>query len=118
MVKYKIIDNFLEEEDFKNLHHTLTAPNNFQWFLNETVGTDNDKDKTHFYFCHRMYENDQSLSPFFWELHNIWKAFTKHGYNIRTMMRCKANLYTRTPEIVEHAMHTDFDFEHKAGLFL
>ena len=33
------------------------------------------------------------------------------------MIRCKANLYTRTPEIIEHAMHTDFDYPHQAGLF-
>ena len=33
------------------------------------------------------------------------------------MIRCKANLYTRTPEIIEHTMHTDFDFEHIGALF-
>ena len=117
MVKYKIIDNFLEEEDFKNLYNLITGPNQFHWYLNETVGTDNDSNKSHFYFCHRMYEGDKPISNYFYELNNIWKAFTKNNYKIKTMIRCKANLYTRTPEIIEHTMHTDFDFEHIGALF-
>ena len=117
MVKYKIIDNFLDEEEFKNLYNKITGANQFHWFLNETVATANDEDKSHFYFCHRMYQDDSPISNYFYELNNIWKALKNNNHTIKTMINARANLYTRTPVIVEHAKHTDFDFEHKAGLF-
>ena len=33
------------------------------------------------------------------------------------MIRAKVNLYTKTPQIIEHTMHKDFEFEHKGALF-
>ena len=36
---------------------------------------------------------------------------------MKSIMRAKANLYPNCGELVEHDMHTDYNFEHQAAIF-
>jgi len=114
---YQVIDNLLPKEEFNLLLNTVTRKNQFNWFYQDSVSTENDQDKSHFYFVHKLYENDSPISNYFYELQNIWKALKNNNHTIKTMIRAKVNLYTKTPQIIEHAMHKDFEFEHKGALF-
>lgn len=116
-MKHEVIDNFLPEEQFKGLYNLITNPNQFSWFYHDSIATDNDKDKSHFYFCHVFYSRGVPNSNLFNELGNIWDALDKNNHSLKSLIRAKANLFTRTPTLVEHDMHKDYAFEHKGGLF-
>jgi len=116
-MQYQIIDNFLPEEQFKGLYNLITNPNQFNWFYNPSVASADDKDKSHFYFTHTFYEQSVSNSNFFNELKIIWLALKEHDHEMKALIRSKANLFTKTPTLVEHEMHKDYPFKHKGGLF-
>jgi len=68
---YQVIDNLLPKEEFNLLLNTVTRKNQFNWFYQDSVSTENDQDKSHFYFVHKLYENDSPISNYFYELQNI-----------------------------------------------
>ena len=116
-MQYKIIDNFLPEEQFKGLYNLITNPTNFNWFLNQSVATEKDNNKNHFYFTHVFYDESVPYSDHFKELRPVWDALEKHNHKLKGLLRSKCNLYPKTHTVEEHEMHKDFPFEHKGGLF-
>jgi len=108
----EIIKNYLDTNYFEDLKNKILIEQNFPFFYNDVIVNKNDQKKlTDFYFFHIIYENltPQSeafnlLNPFFIKL------------KIKSLIRVKVNLYTRTEEIIKHNMHTDFPFEHKGAI--
>ena len=51
-MKLEVIDNFLDEKEFKNIQNIIMG-NNFPWYFNNYI-TD-EKDVNNFYFTHSFY---------------------------------------------------------------
>jgi len=104
----EVIDNFLPEDNFKELEKTIMTPVSFPWFYVPTISDkDNLKES---YFIHYFYESVEHPSSQYFPL--IKKLLFKLG--CRALLRAKANLYLSTPKIYEHEIHFDFVDESKA----
>jgi hypothetical protein len=119
---YQIIDDALDSEQFKNIRDHLTSQD-FPWFFTGDVAYDpkeylairtkQEKDWS-FYFRHMLYtDNLVVTSRPNWEI--VQPLLDKLKAN--SLIRVKANAYTRTPEIIHHEDHYDFTFDHKGALF-
>ena len=111
----KIIDNFLEEEDFKRVVdmflHSETS-----WFYTPGISDDDSSAKfsannplDNFMFAHMIYGDYLPRSNAFDELHKILIPRLIHyiGMDFNSMTRMKANMYTRTNEVNIHPWHKD-----------
>ena len=107
----KIIDNILDKEDFSKIKNLYTS-NEMSWHYREGIDSVNSK-RNDFFFYHILYDQNVPKSNFFG---SIIPIFNKLGV-VKSLIRIKANLYTRTNTIEHHADHTDLPFEHKTALF-
>jgi len=95
----KIEDNFLKQEEFDKIQNLLMG-DTFPWYYNPTIDLANDEDK--YQFIHLFYDAYIPISV------NI-KIINPLVYGIKpiSLWRVKANLLTRTPNIIENTFHTD-----------
>lgn len=108
----KIIDNFLEKENFKIIKEMLEHYN-FGWYLSKGVTHYTNPRKEHYNFTHNFYVSNLIYSNYFDNLKPVLDKL-----DVKSLIRIKANLYPKTHKIVEHDFHTDFEFSHKAGLLM
>ena len=114
----KIEDNYLKQKDFDDIQELFLGNNLFWYFkyrfydsgsdyrptLNPNTGPlamDNDKLDC-FSFIHTFYEGIAPQSPFFERLHSILELLQP-----TSIMKIRANLITRLPNIVENPFHSD-----------
>jgi len=109
-MNYRIVDNFLSEEDFKAISDVLLDAD-FPWYTsNGGVGyVEDTSDK---YFIHSLYINYRQNSANFNLIAPILEKI-----NAKALIRAKANLYTRNSNLIRHGQHIDFEFEHKGFMF-
>ena len=96
----KIEDNFLDQKVFDDLQPFMMG-HDFPWFYQDAIDHVNQLDK--FMFATRLYLHDVPCSPYFEDLKTTF--FKK--LNLISIYRIKANLLTRTPNIVENEFHID-----------
>jgi len=108
-MNYKIVDNFLPKQEFLNIKNKMLG-SNFSWYLNRYVAQFTSKDG--FYFTHTFYKNNHSNSN---EFNLLLPILNK--LNIRSLIRAKANLYSKTDKIFEHDKHIDMGFSHRGFIF-
>tara|TARA_R100001509_G_C4788697_1_gene188992 strand:+ start:55 stop:555 length:501 start_codon:yes stop_codon:yes gene_type:complete len=110
-LSYKIIKNYLEKEYFETLKKTIFN-NNFPFYFSDYVSYPSDTRKiTDFFFYHIIYKNFTPKSNYFPMFEPL---LTK--LNIKSLIRIKINMYTRTEKIIKHSMHTDTKYEHKGAI--
>lgn len=129
---YVVIDNFLSSTNSKFIKNTLCENNHFEWNFQSGITRDADyPDNKHndnsdiFQKQLKEYKKDDFMfnhlfftdSPFFMSqridlMHPILTQL-----KIDVLYRIKANLYTRTEEIVEHDWHTDLKEEHFSAIY-
>ena len=97
----KIIDNFLEQKEFEKIQSRFMA-DMFAWFFCDHIDYKDDKNK--FQFIHRIYS---SLHPF--QYSEICETISPILRKIDplALLRIKANLLTRTPNIIVNKFHVD-----------
>tara|TARA_R110000796_G_scaffold250506_1_gene379565 strand:- start:7 stop:537 length:531 start_codon:yes stop_codon:yes gene_type:complete len=95
----KIEDNFLAQGDFDNLHNIMMTPE-FPWFLSGIIDSRADVDK--FQFIHFFYKDCVPTSNWFPIMTPILETL-----NPLSIWRIKANLLTRTSNIIENTFHAD-----------
>tara|TARA_B100000965_G_scaffold405014_1_gene437542 strand:- start:4192 stop:4749 length:558 start_codon:yes stop_codon:yes gene_type:complete len=114
----KIIDDFLDDEEFIKLESIFfkqsedreylpeeTAEREFPWYFRNSTSYNPSMDVdtiTNCQFVHSFFASHQCLSPFYDDLIPI---FTKLG--VKALLRCKANMQMRTERIVERELHQD-----------
>ena len=106
----KVIDNFLEEDNFKEIEKILMG-DKFPWFFNDFKNDDDDINN--FQFTHTVVRGNgnieskfiQYMKPFFDKL------------NIKKIFRIKINLTTRTQNLFNHLYHTDVSFQCTTAIF-
>ena len=98
----KIEDNFLDEQSFQNLQNLIFDPY-FAWYYNKAIDYEDDEDK--FQFTHTFYNNDVPTSS---EIKKLNPLIEK----IKPLLiyRIKANLLTKTPNIIENKFHIDISY--------
>ena len=114
----KIEDNFLDQEKFDELQ-TFIVSDSFAWFYvdgidysiresNGVLSFPNKGDKNKFQFYHMFVSNGGPTSSFCDNLEPVFEKIDPMSF-----WRIKANLLTRTPNIVENEFHVDMDFMSK-----
>ena len=98
----KIEDNFLDQKDFEELQKFLMG-NMFPWYYNSIIDFYEDEDK--YQFIHVFYDNYAPTSSV---IENINPILAKVGP--LSIWRIKANLLTKTSNIIENEFHVDLRF--------
>jgi hypothetical protein len=140
-----IIDNFLEEKDFKAyqaLICTTTFDSTFSWGYGQYHDPQTNVHEaliTNYFFTHVFYANGLQNSPHLPVMqHFVEKIKTMEGseedkkmYNaskeqldywpmnggiIKSVLRMRANLFVNTSTVYEYPMHTDYPFSHSAAI--
>lgn len=121
---YKVVDNFLEEDQFKYLQNLIIGDgidSSFYWktateVAYEIYGKDyNSKIEQqlwNWYAVHPIY-NTLPESPYFDDFLNIFKD----KWPLKSLIRIKVNFYPYTYEVKEHAKHQDYNFSHHGAVF-
>ena len=106
----KVIDNFLEEDIFKEIEKIVMG-DKFPWFFNDFKSDDDD---IHNYqFTHTVIRGNGEIESKF--IKNMKPFFTK--LNIKKIFRIKINLTTRTEKLFNHEFHTDVPFQCTTAIF-
>jgi len=108
-MKYKIIDNFLDKENFIKIKN-LMLDSYFPWYFNNSVS--NEKVKDGFYFTHYFYKDYSITSE-----KNVLLEPLILKIKPKSIIRIKGNFYPQTHKIMEHGKHVDYTFEHKGFIF-
>ena len=98
----KIEDNFLEQKVFDELQ-TLIMGGDFAWYFNSTIVYDEDT-SDRFQFTHMFYAGAAPRSEFLDQLTPIIEIIKPIS-----LWRIKANLLTRTSNIIENRFHSDLE---------
>lgn len=100
-MSYKIIDNFLPEDEFYKLKDNLLDNGLITWTFNNGVNGVS-TDPWDFQFTHLFYQDGRRFSDNLFLLDPILNRL-----NPSALLRIKANLQTKTPEIVVNGFHHD-----------
>ena len=95
----KIEDNFLDQEEFDGLQNVIMG-GEFSWFYSNVIDYQDDEDK--YQFIHFFYKKYFPVSPLTETIRPIVEII-----NPVSIYRIKANLITRTPNIIENTFHVD-----------
>ena len=101
-MKPVVIDNFLDKQSFQNLQNIMFKEN-FCWNYNEAIDYENEEGER-FQFTHNFYSNVGPCSTYYGRLSGILSALRP-----KEIFRIKANLLTKTSEIVKNSFHIDID---------
>jgi hypothetical protein len=104
---YKIIDNFFEINYFNELRDTVIQS---EWRFVPNINSNHTEEDNNCYFQNVIYEHE----PLCQEYHlfdRIWGDF-----DIRSLIRIKANCYPAKDELVTHSPHTDAPFDHNGAI--
>ena len=118
----KIIDNFLDENEFNILvNNTVDRSDGHQTEFRVVSNVENfgsySEDYWSWYMIHMIYANDIPQSQI---CDDICKKFIPRFLqvaNFRTMIRIKINAYPYTNIVKEHDEHIDFEFSNIGAVF-
>tara|TARA_R110000824_G_scaffold401266_1_gene611503 strand:+ start:2293 stop:2802 length:510 start_codon:yes stop_codon:yes gene_type:complete len=114
-MSYFVVDDFLSEEDYKNIKNLMYG-NEFPWFLQDgIVAGDGEDDPLDTLFTHYIYNGigipAGARSNFYDDCLPMVKEI---GDAI--VIRIKANCYPRTESLKTHKFHVDHTFPHETCL--
>jgi hypothetical protein len=111
-MKYKVIDNFLNEEDFLKIKEITTA-SDFPWYFQDLINDAHSIEDKTCYFTHTVFNGKKQQSNFFDCFNNTFSNKLK----VKAYIRIKLNCFPHTPKLRIHGHHRDYDFEHKGALY-
>ena len=104
-MKVKIIDNFLDQNTFENIHNEIMGCE-FPWYFNESIDFLSGEGER-FQFIHAFYID---VSEGYQVVHSASFKFLIpiiEKLKSKILVRVKANLLTQTPNIIENKFHID-----------
>lgn len=109
---YKIIDNFLPVDELKKIQQLCFGEPQIEWTFNDHVNRPGSEEPYDFQFTH----------TFFWQGNENNTLFLLRPIleilNPSALVRIKANLQTRTPEIIVNGYHYDHPaYDGKIAIF-
>jgi len=109
-MKYKIIDNFLDQKAFESIQETIIYSPFFPWYLSRGVANSESKDGH--YFTHLFYDDPFQNSDYLKVLFPLLEKI-----DFFAMKRIKGNFYPKTNELMHHEYHTDYNISHNGIIF-
>lgn len=110
MIRYEIIDNFLDKEKFNDLKSKTIDSESFPLYYKQYVSREENKDGS--YFTHCFLDNGNVNSSMFDYIFYLMSE----KIHFEKIYRVQLNLYPKTFLKKKHAFHVDFEFPHKACL--
>jgi len=107
----KVIDNYLNQEDFLRIKNTLESWN-FPWYYQKNINDSHSEKDLNCYFTHYLFNQENGQSPFY----NIIKPILDK-LDIKALIRIKCNIYPRTQKLEIHKSHRDYMFNHKGAIY-
>jgi hypothetical protein len=108
-MKYEIIDNFLDKENFLKIKNLMLSAY-FPWFFNQGVSKEDENDG--FFFSHIFYKNFSICSE-----KSILLEPLLFKIKPKAIIKIKGNFYPQTNKIIEHGIHVDNEFKHNGFIF-
>lgn len=115
----KVIDNFLEQNDYNNIKDLLMGTS-IDWKFQSTI-LRNDykyktscKEKDNYQFIHCFYNFLQPTSEYY---SHLFPFFHPSKLDPKALIRIKSNLNPRSDNHVIHGYHTDLDFLCKTAVY-
>ena len=108
-MSYKVIDNYLKDEDFNFVREQIYSMD-FPWFHNNEITNAGETLGNNYYQIHILYDNNRPNS-------NYFDTLIKHFDFFNGLYRIKVNMYPNQGKFIEHQPHTDYKFEHKGAIF-
>jgi hypothetical protein len=110
-MSYQVIDNYLNIEDFKKIQKTF-YDTNINWYFADKVATPEEVEPIQeFYFVHNLYQDAAPRSDYFKALKPLASKL-----KIKSFVRVKVNLFTRTDKIYKFGWHTDQLYKSPAAI--
>jgi len=107
----EVIDNFLDQEDFKELQNLIIFNEQLPWYCARHVANITTSDG--FYFIHTIYTHDEPISMLYKDIKE--KILYKLGY--KSLIRCKINLFPQSETLKSYDFHKDQPYKHKDAIF-
>ena len=108
-MKYEIIDNFLNVEEFNTIKNIICG-NEFSWYFQEFVAHSDDTDA--YYLTHTFYDYSNIRCG----LYNTIIIPILKKLDVCAIIRARANLYPNINQFIENANHVDYLYEHKGAI--
>ena len=115
-----VLDDFLPEDEFKELQDLIVLNPDFPFFFQKEVNSFGDTCETtywNWYQTHIVMNNDKVLSDHYQKFLDLFIERFKQLNIYRALMRIKINMYPCNDVMHEHAKHTDMPWKHKGALF-
>ena len=116
--KFRVIDNFLSPYLFNKIIYETNPvvdykkTDSMKWGYCKTVLDAPESLGDNMYFENLIYSNTIYNEKYY----KILKVLTDK-LDVKSLIRIKFNLYTRTDNLIHHPNHSDTEFPHKGGLF-
>ena len=116
-MKYKVFDNFLPNEEFNAIANIIMSQGFHWYYLQGVASKANEGERTNnnnFFFAHLLYAAHQPTCNHYNDIMgSVERALNvKANMIVKSVIRIKCNLYTRTEKILEHEFHSDQNFSH------
>ena len=108
---FKIIENFLPEKEYTNIH-TLLTNEHFPWYFNNYKSSSTIQELFEYQFLHIFYKDNNSNSDFFNKLDPLIKKLKP-----LSLLRIKANLNPISHKLIKFDKHQDQPFKCKVALY-
>ena len=115
-MKYKVIDNFLDEKYFDSLVTLFTDKEKrgnsiMPWYFNSSISDEDVVEDKLFYMTHMLYTDNMPMSSHYEKIIPLLEKL-----DTTCLIRAKANFFPNTHTLHEHAMHVDMDFSHSGAI--
>ena len=110
---FKVIDNFLDKEDFIKLQHPMLVENFFPWYFQDTKDfeADTDEDLNQFQFTHLFFDK-YKCSQYFYLVEPLLNKL-----KVKSLIRIKANLNPYSPKLHKGYFHSDISYNSLTAIY-
>lgn len=111
--QYKIIDNFLSNDDFLKIKNMIMS-SNFNWYYQPSIVSYENSDQLDesYFFTHKLYSNYCPTSNLIELLNPLVSKL-----NPKAIIRINANLYPNVNKFLTSKFHQDYEYSHKGAVF-
>ena len=108
----KVVDNFLDKEDFMKLQLYMLDPQVFPWYFQNTKDFEVDEDLNQYQFTHIFFKDYKPFSDYFHLLQPLLKKL-----EVKSLIKVKANLNPYSPKLYKGHFHTDTPFNSLTAIY-
>lgn len=110
---YKVLDNFLTDQEADYIENLMVKTNDFPWFFNQGITwASNSRSSCDYYFVHLFYSQYNINSNFYYLIEPIIDKLTPAA-----IIRIKGNLYPSFEQQIEADNHVDYEFDHAGAIY-